>query len=76
MYLKYLMHAKRRRIKGDVVISNMHSCFQFYHVFFKRSSIFMQNPFSRPLFYDFLDIFPVSKASFSRSSAFFSMREI
>ena len=25
MYLKYLMHAKRRRIKGDVVISNMRS---------------------------------------------------
>ena len=29
MYLKYLMHAKRRRIKGDVVISNMHSCLNF-----------------------------------------------
>ena len=38
---------------------------------FKRSSIFMQNPFSRPLFTISSTFFPVSKASFSRSSAFF-----
>lgn len=49
MYLKYLMHAKRRRIKGDVVISNMHSCFDFI-TSFSINQVFSSRTHMLPLF--------------------------
>ncbi len=49
MYLKYLMHAKRRRIKGDVVISNMHSCFDFI-TSFSINQVFSSRTRLLPLF--------------------------
>lgn len=54
MYLKYLMHAKRRRIKGDVVISNMHSCFNFI-TSFSINQVFSSRTHLLPLFSRFFE---------------------
>lgn len=54
MYLKYLMHAKRRRIKGDVVISNMHSCLDFI-TSFSINQVFSSRTRLLPLFSCFFE---------------------